>query len=482
MTNAKKRLLASIHHLSNSDKKKIEFAFDSAVELHKDQKRDSGEPYAFHPIEVAIYLANLEADCDTLIAALLHDTVEDGCTTLDAIEKDFGKTVTKLIDGVTKLEKIEYEGKPTERQIASLRKLLLTASEDLRVIFIKLADRWHNISTLSVLSTERQERIALETLEIYVPFARLFGLWELKIYFEARCFPIAYPKESKEWNSAINHLRTRTSNEYIDFVHRVNTETTDDVAVKVTEATDYELFQRYQGNLERMSDVDALDSVLLLLKNTNASSVDCYRVLGEIHKQYRVRVGMFRDFISIPKPNGYTALHTSIFLNKNRQMRLRIQTQDMYQYSNFRKLSSWLLESSHDVFASLSMLHKADFDSDSYVQDLQETVLERINVFTTAGEIISLPINATGIDFAYTVSPNDLAYLSGILVNGILEPAIHTLKEGDIVEIVLAENGESILSSAWVGKAKSIDAKEGIKKSLKNDIKYSKYSEARSYL
>ena len=203
MGSPEKRLLDSIRYLSKGDQKEVARALERAKELHGDQKRASGELFVTHPVEVALYLAKIDAGKETIIAALLHDTVEDECISLKAVEDEFGSVVTKLVDGITKLSKLKYEGKREERQLASLRKMLLTANDDLRVIFIKLADRWHNITTIDALPQEKQERIALETLDIYVPFARLVGLWELKCHLETMCFPLAYPKESSEWHKAI---------------------------------------------------------------------------------------------------------------------------------------------------------------------------------------------------------------------------------------------------------------------------------------
>ncbi|MBM3227772.1 HD domain-containing protein [Candidatus Peribacteria bacterium] len=458
---------AAIDYLNADDRTEVLRAMERAKAWHAGQTRDSGVPFVEHPIAVAGFLASLEAERDTLVAALLHDAVEDECATLEQIEQEFGATVAMLVDGVTKLTKFHYEGRREERQLASLRKMLLSANQDLRVIFIKLADRWHNVETIDGLQEDKRQRVAMETLDIYVPFARLMGLWQLKSRFEEVCFAIAYPEECAQWHAAIAKERSGVQGERMAFVQRVNSETSDEVVARLIPMTDYEIFNKLQGNLHRLQDVENIDSVSVLITGQGATPIDCYRVLGEIHAQYSVHLGSFRDLISAPMPNGYRALHTMIFLSQKHLLKLRIQTVSMEEHASRRKLSSWVQDPNNDVNRALDSLHLTGADHHEYLEDLHKTVLlERMNVFTVSGEIITLPQHATGVDFAFALNPQHLSYLTGIRINGEFYEASHVLHEGDIVELMLQRNGGTDMRSMWVEKVRSIDAREGIKESL----------------
>lgn len=483
MSSQEKNLAKAIHYLAASEQKTVLHALEKATEWHEGQYRKNKDPYIKHPIETAQYLTELEAGKDTLCAALLHDVVEDERTTLKEVEEEFGKTVARLVDGVTKLSKRKYEGRRAQRQVESLRKLLLIASEDLRVIIIKLADRRHNLLTIDSLGSEKQKRIAAETLDIYVPFARLVGLWELKRFFEEVSFPIALPKESKEWSSAIAAARSEVEKDREDFVSVINSQTTDDVKAHLRKMTDYEIFVKLQGNLKRLEKVQNIDTVRILTIAKDASAADCYRILGEIHGQYPIRAGAFRDYISAPQANGYSALHTVIFLARGHQLRLRIQTQKMYDYSSRRKMSSWAVERDNDVYKALSSLHSVSYDKENYLTDLKDTVLKkRINVFTVNGEIITLPQGATGVDFAFTLNPDHMSYLAGIRVNEELREATYVLNDGDTVQLILLGNETNGQKNIWIEKVKSVEAREELKKSLQTVAKNERQEQGRQHL
>src|SRR3989338_956902 len=462
-------LLAAIGYLPQPQQEQVLLAVKRAEKFHEGQQRDSGEPYITHPLAVAEYLARLEASATTLKAALLHDVVEDSHTTLEEVEREFGKEVAHLVDGVTKLSHLRYEGKREQRQVASLRKLLLTAHGDLRVILIKLADRWHNIETIQGLRADKRDRVALETLDIYVPFARLAGLWDMKSRFEEVCFPIAMPNEYALWHEKIAQVREAVAPERQAFIARVNMATKEDVHGEIQYMTDYEIYSKLQGNLHRLKDVQNVDTALILLLGT-IQPMECYRVLGEIHALYPTSSLSFRDYINAPQPNGYRALHTTIFLGKEHRLRLRIQTNQMYEYVAKRKFSSWVPEEVTDIYSALGLLLKATFEEQQYLKDLRETILkERMNVFTSSGDVITLPQHATGVDFAFRVNPDHISYLQAIRVNGNLREATHILQEGDVVELVLAKNGagtNGTIPTIWVDKVKSVDAREKLRQSL----------------
>lgn len=461
-------------YLSAEDQKIIHKAVEYAIKWHKGQRRQSGEPYVIHPIAVATYLTQLQAGRDTLVAALLHDVVEDEGATLQEVEEEFGPKVAELVDGVTKLSKLEYEGQRDKRQVASLRKMLLSAHDDLRVIFIKLADRWHNANTLTSLPEEKKQRIAKETLEIYVPFARLVGLWSLKSEFEKICFPIVYPKEYTKWTEALNVQRKKLRKERENFVQVIDEQTADSVQAEIDEMTTYEIYTNLQGNFKRIEDSRNIDSVLVHAGDENDSSEEaallCYKILGEVHRQYPILTGSFRDYISLPQPNGYKALHTTIFLSQNHLVRLRIQTRFMYEHANKRRMLDWVLDPDGNTKSALSVLKMARDDSEQYMQALQSTVLERrINLFTASGGVMVLPAGSTGVDFALAVNPDHIRYLESIRVNGHSAEATKTLTDGDTVELVLAnEKSGNAFKHLWLNKAKSYSAQQRIRTSLKH--------------
>lgn len=466
MNGYEEKFLQAIQIFSSSERLKIEHALSLAKQWHAGQMRESGEPYISHPIAVANYLARLEASPTTLTAALLHDVVEDSHSSPQEIEDEFGKEVAHLVDGVTKLSRFRYDGRREQRQVASLRKLLLTAHGDLRVILIKLADRWHNIETIHALRPDKRERVALETLDIYVPFARLVGLWDLKSRMEEICFPIAMPNEYAVWHEAIASARSQVSGGRDEFIAKVNAKTPDDVRAEMLIMADYEIYNKLQGNIHRLKDIENIDGALILLLGKK-STTDCYRVLGEIHALYPASSLSFRDYINTPQPNGYRALHTTIFLGKDHRFRLRIQTEEMHEYVSKRKFSSWIPDQMTDIYRALGSLRTAHFEEHQFLRDLRETVLqERINVFTNSGDIVTLSQHATGVDFAFAVNPDHLSYLQAIRVNGNLREATYPLHEGDVIELVLAKSNGGNIPTLWIDKVKSVDARERMRASL----------------
>ncbi len=472
--------LRHITYLSLPEQAAVEKTLRAAVRLHEGQLRDSGLPYVTHPIAVADYLAHLEADAVTLCAALLHDVIEDDRCTHEEFLQEFGEEITTLVDAVTKLSKLQYEGRRGERQIASLRKLLLVASEDLRVILLKLADRWHNIETIDGLSPEKKSRVASETLDIYVPFARLVGLYDLKIRFEQICFPLAFPIEHELWHREVTQMRASLDAKRQAFIKRIDSETAAHVTPHLTRISEYELFKKLQGNVRRLKDTQNIDSVVLVVDHDDPLS--CYDVLGKVHMLYPFRMLSFKDLINMPQPNGYRALHTTIFLSKDHQLLLRIQTRSMYEFVHRRKISSWIRKDTRltSVLASLSRLPS---HHEQFLDDLKSDLLaDRINIFTTSGEIFSLPQRATGIDFAFALSPDHIPYLAGIRINGEMREATAELREGDTVELILLDTANPALRAHWMEKVRTVDAKEAIKENLSMNPLQQQEMEGRSIL
>ena len=467
MEQAEQKFLEATAYLPPDEQAEVRRVLAMVKKWHAGQKRESGEPYVVHLIWTVIYLARFECGPNTLIAGLLHDVVEDGATSLDTIKREFGEDIAKLVNSVTKLTKLRYEGRRSERQIQSLRKMLLAASEDLRVIFIKLADRLHNIETIEALRLDKQQRIARETLDIYVPFARMTGLWWMKHIFEERCFPIAFGAIADRWSKSVHAQRDLLAPARSLCIEKILSIASLPVDVSITQMTDYELFVKCNRDEEMLKDTSLFDSISVVLTGPDAQVSDCYRILGDIHQHLPVRIGALRDFISQPLPNGYRAVHTTVFLDHKHQARVRIQTKTMRDYATIRSFSSWVLDKKNALYSVLRVLHKRYYEPEEYLRELKEGVLkDRISVFTPAGDILSLPQGATGIDLAFAISPDFLSRVTGIRIEGVEYEATHILSDGDTVELTLQEGtaDHEKKSVLWHRHAKTSEARAALQK------------------
>ncbi|OGJ55035.1 hypothetical protein A3D11_02280 [Candidatus Peribacteria bacterium RIFCSPHIGHO2_02_FULL_49_16] len=464
MSPIEERFRESLAYLDANDRHEVEKALETVKIWHEGQMRKSGEPYVDHPIAAANYLAKLECGKNTLIAGLCHDTVEDECATLEEIERAFGTEVMKLVDAVTKLTKLQYEGRRSQRQIASLRKMLLAASEDLRVIMIKLADRLHNVETLEVFSLEKQKRIASETLDIYVPFARLMGLWWMKRCFEERCFPLAYEDRAIQWQRHVNEHRERLLTARREFCHSLHSFVSVPIDTTLTRMTDYELFLRCDSDSEILEESSLLDSISIVPKDAHASLEICYAILADIHQHVPFKSASFRDCIGQPLTNGYQALHTTVFLSHNHQVRLRIQTKSMLEYAEMRKYSSWMKDKENNLYRALNSLHQRFIPHDQYMMELKNDVLkEKVSVFTPAGEIVTLPSGSNGIDLAFALNPDFFARLTGMRVNGQEQEVTHPLYDGNTVELILSsQDMPEEFRALWRQRASTGDARTAL--------------------
>lgn len=469
MEAAEQQLLDAITYLPPDEREEVRRALNKVKQWHTGQKRESGEPFIIHPIRTAMSLARLECGAHTLVAGLLHDVVEDGAATLESVRSEFDEDIAKLVDAVTKMTKLRYAGRRSERQIQSLRKMLLAASDDLRVIFIKLADRLHNIETIGALRPDKQERIARETLDIYVPFARMTGLWWMKHMFEERCFPIAFGAIADRWSKAVRAERDLLAPARATCIKKIVGIASLPVDVGITHMTDYELFVKCNRDEDLLVDTSLFDSISVILTTDRSSVADCYRILGDVHQHFPIRIGALRDFISQPLPNGYRALHTTVFLDHNHQVRMRIQTKAMRDYATMRSFSSWVNDKKNALYAALQVLHKRYYEPEEYLRELKEGVLkDRISVFTPAGDILSLPQGATGIDLAFAISPDFLPRVRGMRIDGAEYEATHVLFDGDTVDLILHEGApdDDAQSShgLWYRHAKTSEAKAALQK------------------
>ena len=336
------------------------------------------------------------------------------------------------------------------------------------------------METIEGLPLEKRSRVANETLDIYVPFARLVGLYDLKIRFEQICFPLAFPIEYDLWHREIAQIRASLDLERQSFIQRIDAETAEHITPHLRRISEYELFKKLQGNIRRLRDTQNIDSVVLVVDRDDPLS--CYEVLGKVHMLYPFRMLSFKDLINMPQPNGYQALHTTVFLSKDHQVLLRIQTKSMYDFIHRRKISSWITRDTR-LTSLLASLSRHPFNHERFLGDLKSDLLaDRINIFTTSGEIFSLPKHATGIDFAFAMSPDHIPYLAGVRINGEMREATAELQEGDTVELILLDTANPALRAHWMEKVRTVDAKEAIKENLSSTPVEQQEAEGRSVL
>jgi GTP pyrophosphokinase len=449
----------------------VEEAYAVAALAHGTQTRDNGDPYITHPLAVAEILAGYRLDVPSICTALLHDTVEDTSATLTQIEKQFGATIAGLVDGVTKLTRLELQSDRT-KQAENFRKLVLAMSRDIRVLLVKLADRLHNMRTLGfVTKAERRTRIARETMDIYAPLAARIGMDAMKSELQTRSFAILEPEAYGTVQARLNYLRGQGA-DVIEEVRRELIAVCGEYGVEVLEVSGreksafsiWEKMQRRNVAFEQLSDIMAFRIVV-------PTREQCYAALGAVHAAYPVIAGRFKDYISTPKANGYQSLHTGVTLRhpRNQKIELQIRTKAMHDLADNGVAAHWSYKEG-DRDAS------ADVQKFGWVQDLLEilensgapdeflenTKLElyqdQVFCFTPKGQLIQLPRGATSIDFAYAVHSQVGDTCVGAKVNGRLMPLRHELQNGDQVEIMTARGGSPSPSwEKWVvtGKARA---------------------------
>jgi len=458
------------------DKNLIRLAFDFAKEAHKGQTRISGEPYINHSLETAKILAKYHLDQDTIIAGLLHDVPEDTEKTLDDIKKEFGKDVAHLVEGITKLGKLKYRG--IERYLENLRKMFIAMASDIRVIFIKFADRLHNLKTLNALPPAKQERIARETLEIYAPIANRLGIWQMKGKLEDISFKYLYPQE---YHALVKQLEEKYS-ERDEMLKRLKQKITTELkkeGIKIIEISGrtkdlwslYKKLQTHDNELMRIHDIVALRVVVPAI-------ADCYRTLGIIHNKWRPIPNRFKDYISQPKPNGYQSLHTTIFCGDGKTVEVQIRTQEMHLTAEYGIAAHW----HYDERGSIKFNKKVEWmqeltkwreeikDDQKYLDSLKIDVFQdRIFVFTPQGDVIDLPEDSTPIDFAYHIHTEIGDKAIAARINNQMASLDTAIKSGDMVEIVTDKNRKGP-NRDWLKFVKTHAARDKIKQNSQKSI------------
>ncbi len=439
-------------------------AYEFASRAHQGQVRKTGEPYLEHPLNTAMILAEFHLDSETLAAALLHDVPEDCGVSLDEIEANFGLQVVKLVDGVTKLNKLTSRARTRETkskvQAENLRKMLLATAEDLRVVLIKLADRLHNMRTLGALPAEKRRAIAQETMEIYAPLAHRLGMRDAKWQLEDLAFRYLEPRLYHRIARLIAGKRAEREG-FVTEVSQILCQELDKVDIKAKvygrPKHIYSIYQKmgkYDAQGKDFGDIHDLFSLRVLVDSVS----DCYKALGVIHNFWRPIPEEFDDFIANPKDNGYQALHTTVMCQDTKPLEIQIRTHDMHRVNEYGVAAHWLYkegkvgEQFNDEIAWLRQLGdwREELDSEEFLESIKTDVLvDRVFVYTPKGEIKELPRGATPLDFAFRVH-TDLGYRCiGAKVNGRLGPLNYTLKNGDVVEI-MASKGDKGPSLDWL--------------------------------
>ena len=466
--------------------RQVEFvreAYNFAAEAHAKQKRASGEPYIIHPLGVATILAQLQMDDVTLAAAFLHDVVEDTDVTLDQMEDIFGREVAMLVDGVTKLGKIEYISRE-EQQVENYRKMFLAMAKDIRVVLIKLADRLHNMRTMKYMPVNKQKRISSETLEIYAPLAHRLGIYAIKWELEDLAFRYMEPQhyyELVEQVKSKRHEREAMVQEAMDELRKLCEEAGINCQIQGRPKSFYSIYKKMQRDHKTINEIYDLLAVRVLVDTVK----DCYGVLGIVHGKWKPIPGRFKDYIAVPKSNGYQSLHTTVVASSGQPLEIQIRTFEMHKVSEYGVAAHWRykesggskMPSSSDksVDAKMAWLrqllewHKDMRDPHEFVDTVKMDVFsDEVFVFTPQGDVLDLPEGSVPIDFAYRVHTGVGNSCVGAKVNGKIVPLDYHLKNGDIVEIITSKQSPGP-SRDWINIVGSSQTKNKIKQFFKKE-------------
>lgn len=467
------------------DEAKIQKAIEFAIKYHGTQQRASGDPYYHHPLEVAKIIAEMRLGTESIITAILHDTIEDTDLTLEDIEKTFGKNVAKLVDGVTKLTKIKFKA-DNVRQAENFRKLLIAMSDDIRVLLIKLADRLHNMRTINFITQEeKKKRIALETIEIYAPLAERIGVQRIKEELQDICFQVLNPDIRLSIIQRFKSIEAGQDKLIPQIIEEIRNTLEDNglkAIVSGRRKTPYSTWMKMQQkniSIDQLSDLIAF-RVLVDTKE------DCYRALGIIHSEYKMVPNNFQDFISTPKSNDYQSLHTVVIGPLQQKIEIQIRTHKMHDIAELGVAAHWLYKQSYDdtsdgkkytwIRELVSILDQSD--PDLFLQNTKLAMYyDQVFCFTPKGNLIALPKGATPIDFAYMVHSDIGNTCVGAKINGKILPLRTQLINGDQVEIITSKHQTA--SPSWekfvvTGKARGEIQKVIQKQSKHQHIKLGK--------
>ena len=464
-------------YLTDDQVEKVDSAYEFGARAHAGQKRVSGEPYIYHPVEVASILADMHMDHQTLIAALLHDVIEDTPTVKRELSRQFGKNVAELVDGVSKLTQVKFDS-VEEAQAHNFRKMLMAMSNDIRVILVKLADRLHNMRTLEALNPEKRRRIARETLEIYVPIAQRLGLNNIRLELEDLGFQTLYPMRYRILAEQIRKARGHRK-EIIDKIRNALRRRLRQEKIPAQiigrEKHLYGIYQKMKQNGLSFNEVYDVYAFRIIVDTVNT----CYRVVGTVHNLYKPVPGKFKDYIAIPKANGYQSLHTILFGPYGVPIEVQIRTHEMNDVAESGIAAHWLYKTGSS--GDRSGAHKRAREWLQRIIEMQQNAgnpqefLEHVKVdlfpdavyaFTPKGKIIELPRGATAIDFAYAIHSNLGNSCTGVRVNRRLAPLSTQLLSGQTVEIIKSPGAQP--NPAWLNFVVTAKARSAIRHYLKN--------------
>ena len=462
---------------SEKDQEEINNAFLYAKNGHQGQKRKSGEEYITHPLHVAIYLAELNFDIDTIKAALLHDLVEDTDITYQDIKKTFGKEVADLVDGVTKLDKIKYNSRE-EAKADAIRKMVIAMSKDIRVLILKLADRLHNIETIEFHKKWTQEKIANETLYVYAPLAHRLGLQTIKHKLEDISFEILYDKQNNEIKDLLKQSNPNRSKQIEESTKIIKTLLDDNslsAEVYGRPKHNYSIYKKIVNNGMSFGEINDLIGIRIITDDVK----NCYTILGLIHANFQPVLGRFKDFISMPKFNLYQSLHTTVLTETGSKMEIQIRTHDMHYRAEFGVAAHWKYKEkpSDDLTKwtnELSTMSNEYPDPNEFLQHMKLDLYENeVFCLTPSGDVISLPSGSTPVDFAFAIHTQVGEKLIGAKINGKLANLSSILKTGDTIEILTSNDKDKGPSRDWLNIVKTSRARSKIKqwyqKQLKNE-------------
>ncbi len=455
-------------YFSQADIEQVWAAYRYAAAAHEGQTRKTGEPYISHPVAVACILAKLHLDLPTLLAALLHDVVEDTGVAVATVTEKFGKQVGELVDGVTKLDKIEFQS-ATVAQAENFRKMLLAMSQDVRVILVKLADRLHNMQTLDAMKSEKQKRIARETLEIYAPIANRLGLNPVYQELEDLSFKYLYPMRYRVISKAIKVARGNRKEVIGKILEEIKQHLADahiEADVKGREKHLYSVYRKMMNKATALAQVHDIYGFRVVVKD----AASCYLALGCLHALYKPIPGKFKDYIAIPKANGYQSLHTTLFGPFGTPIEVQIRSEEMHKIANAGVAAHWkykttdanlttLQQQTHQWLQRLLEIQTESDDSYEFLENFKVDLFpDEVYVFTPKGNILALPRGSTAVDFAYAVHTDVGNSCVAVKINNELAPLRTEMRNGDNVEIItaaLAKPNPAWLNYVVTGKARS---------------------------
>ena len=463
-------------YLEPKEVAKVERAYRYSEQCHSGQMRQSGDPYITHPLAVANILADMHMDHESLMAALLHDVIEDTGVTKGQISRRFGRTVAELVDGVSKLTEIEFESK-AEQQAESFQKMTLAMSRDIRVVLVKLADRLHNMRTLGVLAPAKRRRIARETLDIYAPIAQRLGINDIRLEFEDIGFAAMYPLRHRRLREAMRAAR-KNRKEIVAEIHqaiemRLENESFP-ALVKGREKHLWSIYKKMRTKKKSFRDIMDVFAFRLVVENAD----DCYRILGMMHNIFKPVPGEFKDYIAIPKANGYQSLHTVLVGMHGVVIEVQIRTKEMERMANYGIAAHWEYKTgSQNVDGNqrranrwvqgLLEMQKQAGDSLEFLEHVKADLFpDEVYVFTPKGTIVELPSGATAVDFAYSVHTGIGDSCIACRVDGELTPLSEQLQSGQKIEIITAEGAQP--NPNWLNFVVTAKARSAIRHFLKN--------------